>query len=67
MDQKEQNLQMAISDFNAGIFKLASEAVRAYGVPPSTFRDRLSGKLPQRIAYQHEQRLTPIQEDFLTN
>ena len=58
---------MAISDFNAGIFKLASEAARAYGVPPLTFRDRLSGKQPRRIAHQHEQRLTPTQEDFLTN
>ena len=45
---------MAISDFNAGIFKLASEAARAYGIPPSTFRDRLSGKQPRRIAHQHE-------------
>ena len=58
---------MAISDFNAGIFKLGSEAARAYGVPPSTFRDRLGGKQPRRIAHQHEQRLTPTQEDFLTN
>jgi Tc5 transposase DNA-binding domain len=41
--------------------------VRAYGVPPSTFHDRMGGKQPRRIAYEHEQRLTPIQVDFLTN
>jgi len=67
MDQKEQNLQLAIADFKAGKFKFGSEAARAYGVPPSTFNDRLNGKLPRRFAHQHEQRLTPTQEAFLTD
>ena len=58
---------MAIADFNAGKFKSGTQAVRAYSVPQSTFHDRMSGKQPQRIAHQHEQRLTPTQEDFLTN
>jgi hypothetical protein len=35
---------MAISDFNAGIFKLTSEAAWVYSVPLSTFCDRLGGK-----------------------
>ena len=67
MDQKEQNLQMAIADFNAGKFEFATQAVWAYGVPQSTFHDRISGKQPRRITHQHEQRLTPTQEDFFTN
>src|SRR6266702_4618033 len=31
MDQKEQNLQMAITDFNAGKFESGTQAARAYG------------------------------------
>ena len=67
MDQKEQNLQIAIADFNAGKFKSGTQATRAYGVPQSTFHNHLNGKQPRRIAHQHKQQLTPIQEDFLTN
>ena len=67
MDQKEQNLQMAIADFNAGKFESGTQAARAYGVPQSTFHDRISSKQPRQIAHQHKQRLTPTQEDFLTN
>ena len=58
---------MAIADFKSGKFESGREAARAYGVPPSTFKDRLNGKEPRQIAHQHEQRLTPTQEDFLTN
>ena len=46
MDQKEQNLQMAIADFNAGKFEYGTQAARAYGVPQSTFHDCMSGKQP---------------------
>ena len=67
MAQKEQNLQMAIADFNSGKFESGTQAARAYGVPPLTFHDCIDGKQPKWIAYQHEQRLTPTQEDFLTN
>ena len=55
MDQKEQNLQMAIADFNAGKFKSSTQAAQAYGVPSSTFHDRMGGKQPRRITRQHEQ------------
>ena len=51
MDQKEQNLQMAIADFNAGKFESGTQAARAYGVPPSTYYDRMGGKQPRRIAH----------------
>ena len=58
---------MAIADFNAGKFESGTQAARAYGVPKLTFYDRIGGKQPRQIAHQHEQRLTPTQEDFLTN
>ena len=45
---------MAIADFNAGKFESGSQAARAYGVPQLTFHDRINGKQPRRIAYQHE-------------
>ena len=46
MAQKEQNLQMAIADFNAGKFESATQAIRAYSVPKSTFHDCMGGKQP---------------------
>ena len=52
--------KMAIADFNAGKFESGTQAARAYGVPPSTFHDRMGGKQPQQITHQHEQQLTPI-------
>ena len=58
---------MAIADFESGVYKSAQKAALAYGVPPLTLNNRLNGKLPKQIAYQHEQRLTPTQEAFLTN
>ena len=58
---------MAIADFNAGKFKSGTQAAWAYGIPQSTFYDHISGKQPRRIAHQYEQRLTPTQENFLTN
>jgi len=66
MDQKEQNLQMAIADFKSGKFEPSAQAALAYGVP-LTFHDRMGSKQPRRIAYWHEQRLTPTQEDILAN
>ena len=51
MDQKEQNLQMAIADFNAGKFESATQVAQAYSVPKSTFHDRIGGKQPRRIAH----------------
>ena len=51
MDQKEQNLQLAIADFKAGKFKFGSEAARSYGVPPLTLNNPLNGKLLWIFAY----------------
>ena len=49
---------MALTNFKFGRFGFGREAARAYGVPPSTFKDRLNGKEPRRIKHQHKQRLT---------
>ena len=51
---------MAIADFNAGKFESGTQAAQAYGVPPSTFYNRIGGKQLWRIAYQYKQLLTPI-------
>ena len=42
---------MAIADFESGKSKSSREAARAYGVPPSTFKDRLNGNEPRRILH----------------
>ena len=42
---------MAIADLKSGKFESGREAARAYGVPPSTFKDRLNSKEPRRIAH----------------
>ena len=55
MDQKEQNLQMAIANFNAGKFEYSTQAARAYGVPLSTFHNYMRSKQPQQITHQHKQ------------
>ncbi|OCK92548.1 uncharacterized protein K441DRAFT_570003, partial [Cenococcum geophilum 1.58] len=54
IDQKEQNLQLAITDFKSGKFKFGSEAARAYGVSSLTFNDRLNGKLSRTFVHRHE-------------
>ena len=51
MDQKEQNLQLAIADFKAGKFKFGSKATRAYGISLLTFNDWLIGKLLRTFVY----------------
>ena len=55
MDQREQNLKIALADFKAGKFKSGRQAAIAYGIPPSTFNDRLNGKEPRQIVHQREQ------------
>ena len=65
MDTRENSIQCAIRDFNAGVYKSQRAAARAYGIAPSTLNDRLNGAASRAIAHQYEQRLTPEQEQFL--
>jgi hypothetical protein len=36
-----------------------------YSVPWSTLQNRLKGLLPRQQAHAHQQKLSPIQEDYL--
>ena len=51
-----------------GVDKYTSirQAAKAYNVPRSTLADRQHGKPPRSAAHEQQQRLTPAQEEFLT-
>lgn len=42
MDQREQTIQLAIEEFNSGVFTSIRATARAHGVPEATIRRRLS-------------------------
>jgi len=65
MDPREQAISQALSDLSTGIYTSRRAAARAYGVPESTLRNRLGGATSSALSHQHQQRLTPLQEDFL--
>ena len=67
MDAREQTLQLAIRDLNAGLYTSQRAAAKAYGIPQSTLLTRISGTTSRRASHQHRQRLTPLQEDFLVD
>jgi hypothetical protein len=65
MDARELSIQSAIRDLESGVYTSQRAAAKAWGVPRSTLQDRLDGRQPRAIAHQHEQRLSPEQEEFL--
>ena len=65
MDPREHAIQLAISDLGAGIYSSQRAAAKAYGIPRSTLQERLKGRTSSALSHQHQQRLTPLQEDFL--
>jgi hypothetical protein len=65
MDSRETAIELAIQDYYAGVYKSQRAAAKAYGVPRTTFQDRLKGKPNRATAHQHQQRLSPEQEEFL--
>ena len=67
MDAREFAISQALSDLSAGIYTSRRAAARAYGVPKSTLRNRLGGATNSTLSHQHQQRLTPLQEDFLVD
>ena len=60
---QELRIQNAIADFGSGISMTAAAA--AWNVQRSTLSRRLNGSVNHRIASSGQQRLSPIQEDFL--
>lgn len=65
IDDTEANIQAAIKDYNACLFKSHRAAADAYNVKKSTLRDRINGKPTRAIAHFNQQRLTPDQEQYL--
>ena len=64
---RESAIQQAIADFESGKFKSKRAAANAYGLPFSTFKDRVNGSKPRATAHEKSQRLTPVQEEFLVD
>ena len=67
MDAREQAIQLAISDLNSGVYSSQRAAAKAYGIPLSTLHGRLRGATNSRRSHQQQQRLAPLQEDFLVD
>ena len=67
MDARELAIQSAINDLNSGIYSSQRAAAKAYGIPRPTLSARIRGATDSRTSHQHQQRLTPLQEDFLVD
>ncbi|KAK7190388.1 hypothetical protein PSPO01_03363 [Paraphaeosphaeria sporulosa] len=67
MDARELSIQAAISDYHAGVYTSLRAVAKAYHIPRSTLQGRLSGASNSALSHQHQQRLTPAQEDFLVD
>jgi len=67
MDARETAIQSAIKDIKSGVFTSQRKAAAAYGVPRTSLQARLAGHATHAIAHQHQQRLTPEQEDFVVD
>lgn len=52
LDVREQAIQSAIRDFEPGVYSSQRAAAAAWGVPRSSLRARLTGRLPHAIAHQ---------------
>jgi helix-turn-helix, Psq domain/Tc5 transposase DNA-binding domain len=66
MNQRESMLQSALADLESGKYTSIRQAAKAYNIPRSTLADRQHGKPPRSVAHEQQQRLTPAQEEFLT-
>ena len=65
MEAREVAIQSAIADFNAGLYNSQRAAARAYGIPQATLHGRMKGQVRKALSNQHQQRLSPQQEEFL--
>jgi hypothetical protein len=65
MDTREFAIQSAIQDLESGVFTSQRQACKAWGINRSTLQGRLAGQQSHAIAHQHQQRLSPEQEDFV--
>jgi dsRNA-specific ribonuclease len=61
----EQDLHEALNDIRNG--KSLRQASQDWGVPTTTLYNRNKGREPHNIAAQSQQRLSPSQEEHLSN
>jgi hypothetical protein len=54
MDARNLATQLAISDFNAGLYSSLRVAAKAYGIPSSTLYDRLRGVTDSATSYTYQ-------------
>ena len=67
MDACETAIQSAIKDLKSGVFTSQRKAAAAYSIPHTLLQARLAGHATHAIAHQHQQQLTPEQEDFVVD
>jgi hypothetical protein len=67
MANQEVFIAAAINDLSTGVYTSRRKAAKAYNIPESTLRDRMNGAKNHAISHQHQQRLSPQQEEFLAD
>jgi hypothetical protein len=68
MPYTELQITLCIADVKSGVYASQRAAAAAYNIPESTLRARLASKASERkSAHQHQQRLTPAQEEFIAD
>ena len=63
----EHSIEAALRDLENGVYTSQRAAAKAYNIPRSTIQARLTGRTNHGLAHQHQQRLTPDQEEYLAN
>src|SRR4051794_14203045 len=63
--QREQKIQLALKDFNSGVYKTLRQAAAAHRVSKSSLTDRYNGKPTRQEARATQQLLSPQQEELL--
>jgi hypothetical protein len=65
MPPNEYMMEQAIQAMNSGAHTSVQAYAAAFGVAKTTLQEHINGRTNLRNSYQHQQRLTPLQEDFL--
>jgi hypothetical protein len=65
MLSREDQIQLALTDYESGKIKSQNALAKMYGIPRSTLRNRINGMKQPRESHESQQRLSAIQEEFL--
>ena len=64
---REESIVAALKDLETGVHATTRAAAQAYGIPPSTLWTRRYGVNNRPNSHNHQQRLTPTQENYLAD